>query len=159
MPTTRLPLAFARASAWLAVGMLLFPWADLAHCNCGPGTYKASPRQAASTCCYKTRSRTDSCCGSRQDVPDPSCRGSTDACRCRPACQCGCLQPQNPQPPQTPQPASPKPLEQITWGLVARAATVGCTALDRFSQSGLNLFQQGINPDPTLLSITTHSLG
>ena len=143
MPAARLPLTFARTSAWLAVGMLLYPWAHFAHCNCGhDGIASASQREAASTCCCQPPSRNESCCDGPKDIPASSCCGSTGTCHCGSDCHCGCSQKDNPQPPQTPPPASPNPLEQITWGLVAPTATIGCAALGLFSQADRNQIQQ-----------------
>jgi len=142
MPATRLPLTFARTSAWLAVGMLLFPWADLAHCQCGPSSASVSPRQSASTCCCQSTSRSESCCDSKQTVQAPSCCDSSGAYQRGSDCHCGCSRKDSPQPQQTPQPTSPNPFEQITWGLTAPTATVGYATQIAFSQAEPSQFQQ-----------------
>lgn len=146
MPATRLPLTFARTSAWLAVGMLLFPWAKLAHCQCGPGSSQTSSRQSTPACCCQSPARSEkSCCGSTRDVPASSCCGSADARSCGPDCHCGCSRKDSPQPSQTPQPASSNSHEQISWGLVAPTATAGYAALGSFSPIELSQFQQLIS--------------
>jgi len=155
MPATRLPLIFARASAWLAVGMLLFPWADLAPCQCGHGRAHASPHHLASSCCCQSASRGKTCCSTqqavqtasccsttKQDAPAPSCCGSTGPCQCGPNCHCGCSRKENSQPPQTPLPATPNSFEQMTWGLAAPTVTAGCAPLNVFSLADSSQFQQ-----------------
>ncbi len=145
MPATRLPLTFARTSAWLAVGMLLFPWAELAQCQCGPGSSQTSSRQSTPACCCQSATRSESCCGAKQKVQTPSCCNSSEASQCGPDCHCGCSRKDSPQPPQTPQPASSSSHEQISWGLVAPTAAAGYAALGSFSPIELNQFQQLIS--------------
>jgi hypothetical protein len=144
MSATRLPLHCARISAWLAVGMLLFPGINLAHCSCSHGNAEASQCPSASASCCPAKSQTQSCCGSKQDAPASSCCGSKGACQCGPDCHCGCSQQDTPQLPHTPLPAPPNVLEHLTWGLMVPITTVGCVALGVFSQADTNQFQQTI---------------
>ena len=145
MPAARLPLTFARISAWLAVGVLLFPWANFAHCNCGPAHASTTPSQSGASCCCQSTSRSKSCCSSQLDTSAASCCSSSKTSPCGPNCHCGCSRKDSPQPPQTPQPASSNPYEQVTWGLTAPAATAGYAALGDFSPIELNQFQQLIS--------------
>ena len=143
MLAARLPLNFARTSAWLAVGMLLFPpWANFARCNCSDGKADASPSQGASVRCCQTKSQPDSCCGTEQDASCPSCSGSTAACHCSPGCNCRCSRSDDPQPRESPRPVSSNLSEQIAWGLSVPVATAGCVPLGAYSHACPSQFQR-----------------
>ena len=149
MSATRLPLNFARIGAWLAVGMLLFPGINLAHCSCGDGNAIASRCLSATTSCCGTTSQNESCCDSKQNAPASSCcgstlSGSTGTCPCGSNCHCGCSQQDQPRPPQIPLPVPPNVLKHINWGLMGSVTTVGCVPLGVFSQADTTQFQQMI---------------
>ena len=116
----------ARASAWLAVAMLLVQTLPAASCDCSDSVSgdRCWGTQSTSTCCSRVNS--SSCCGKSRD--DRSAVGPTSGC-CGGTCGCGTVPApaRNPAAPAQPEDSRQERLELVTMsptGTIALVSTL-----------------------------------